>query len=122
MRLLLDEMYSIQVARELRDRHGHDVICVRERTSLTGATDRRVLDAARADGRALVTEDLAGFMTLDRELRGLGGDHHGIVLAPARRFPRAGRGVGAFVRALHAFLEDHPGDGPLPARIHWLTP
>lgn len=121
MRALLDEMYSAKVAQELR-RRGHDVTAVGENPRLIGSSDGAVFAAAQAQRRAIVSEDISGFVALDRAVRSRGKVHYGIVLSPARRFPRTGRGVGAFVRALDSLLSQQRSDDALLARIHWLRP
>ena len=50
-RLLLDEMLSGQIARQLREA-GHDVTAVVEDRELIGIADEDVLARATADGRA----------------------------------------------------------------------
>lgn len=60
MRFLLDEMYPPQAAVVLREQHGHDAVHVVQ-VGL-GATDDAVIAAvARAERRAMVTENVADF-------------------------------------------------------------
>jgi hypothetical protein len=114
-------MYTAEVARQLR-RRGHDVTAVRDDPHLIGSTDAGVLAVAQTQRRAVVTEDIGGFVGLDRAVRSRGRVHYGIVLAPARRFPRTGLGIGAFVRALDSLLSEQRREDALLARIHWLRP
>lgn len=58
MKLLLDEMFPSEAARLLRDDFGHDAVHVAE-LGLRGIDDRQVAAVARAEGRAMVTENIA---------------------------------------------------------------
>ena len=58
MKLLLDEMFPSDVARQLQGSFGHDAVHVNE-LGLRGADDQQVAEVARAEGRAVVTENLA---------------------------------------------------------------
>ncbi len=49
MKLLLDEMWPLAIAVELR-RRGHDVTAVAERLDLRGQPDEVIFATARADG------------------------------------------------------------------------
>ncbi len=104
MRLLLDEHYSTEIARQLRDRFRHDVVAVKERPDLEGLTDDRLLERSIAENRALVTENVLDFMLLHHEYLRSGRNHNGLIFASARRFKRSRAGIGALVRALHSFL------------------
>jgi Domain of unknown function (DUF5615) len=57
---MIDEMFPAPAAALLRDEYGHDAVHVTE-AGLRGAPDTRVAAAARADGRAVVTENVADF-------------------------------------------------------------
>lgn len=59
-KLLLDEMYPSATAAQLRERFGHDAMHVSE-IGLHAAEDPAIAAAARAEGRALVTENVADF-------------------------------------------------------------
>lgn len=85
MRLLLDEHFSPEIARQLRAR-GHDVDAARERPELHGLTDADLLEVARVERRALLTENVADFMELHRRAL-VAGTHAGLVFTSGRRFP-----------------------------------
>ena len=107
MKLLLDEMYAPSVAALLRD-WGHDVVAVKERTDLMGLPDENLVQAATAEGRVVVTEDVSDFAALDRRIAATGRRHSGLVLAEARRFPRSGRNhARVLADALAALLSEH---------------
>ena len=57
---LIDEMFPAAAAGLLRDKYGHDAVHVSE-IGLRGAPDGHVAAAARAQGRAVVTENVADF-------------------------------------------------------------
>ena len=57
---LIDEMFPAAAASLLRDKHGHDAAHVTE-TGLRGPPDEQVAATARAEGRAVVTENVADF-------------------------------------------------------------
>ncbi len=57
---LIDEMFPAAVVGLLRDKYDHDAVHVAE-AGLRGAPDSQVAATARADGRAVVTENVADF-------------------------------------------------------------
>jgi hypothetical protein len=59
---LVDEMFPTSTAKLLRDTYGHDAVHVAE-VGLRAADDEQVAAAARAEGRAVVTENVADFST-----------------------------------------------------------
>lgn len=112
-RLLLDEIYPPALADALRDK-GHDVIAVAASVELAGSDDVTVLDAALADGRCLVTENVRDFAVLVRYTR-----HAGVLLVQSRRWPRTRAGLHALAGALYDALS---GDRmPGPDDIRWLA-
>lgn len=121
MRLLLDEMYTPAIAVELRGR-GHDVLSVHESSEpeLAGAPDDKVLAAAQAEQRALVTENVRDYRPLETALLTGGGHHAGIVYTSNRQFPRGHPATaGRLVLALDALLRDRPS---LSDRSVFLAP
>jgi len=109
VRLLLDEHYSPEIARRLRDL-GHDVVAVTERPGLRGRADRVHLAGMSTERRAIVTEDVGDFRPLLAEAMRRGDPTWGLVLVSPRRFPRAGSEVGRLVAALDALLRERPED------------
>lgn len=121
MRLLLDEHFSPRIATELRVR-GRDVIAARAEPELHGLSDEQLLAFATAQGRAVVTENVADFIELHRATIVSGRRHFGLTFTSPRRFPRTTRGIGRIVRALDALLDArHPDDG-LVNQTWWLEP
>jgi hypothetical protein len=121
MRLLLDEHYSQQIARQMRDA-GHDVIAVAERADLIGTADRDLLRRCACEGRALLTNNVEDFVILARELAAAGESHAGLVFTSDRSLPRSRAGIGGLVRALSALMQSEPGEHALADQIRWLTP
>lgn len=86
MRFLLDEMFPALAAKHLRDGFGHDAVHVTG-LGLDGAADPEVAAVARAEQRALVTEnvvdsafeiDVVLVCVLKRNLPAGGGQAHGL--------------------------------------------
>lgn len=116
-RLLLDEHFSPEIARQLRSR-GHDVIAARERAELRGLTDRELLRVATGEGRGVVTENVADFIELHRQSIVTGQPHAGIIFTSGRRYPRTRRSIGKMVRALDALMTARPD---LDGQTWWLS-
>lgn len=103
-------MYAPAIAFELRVR-GHDVVSAHESSdpALVGAPDEEVLAAARAEQRALVTENVRDYRPLEVALIAGGGHHAGLVYTSNRQFPRGHPATaGRLVLALDALLRDRP--------------
>lgn len=122
MRLLLDEHYSPEIARRLRER-GHDVVAVGERPGLAGRADRAHFAAMAGERRAIVTEDVGDFRPLLVDASRRGTATYGLVCVSPRRFPRRRSDIGRLVTALDALLRAHPDeDAALAAGGEiWLT-
>lgn len=119
MRLLLDEMFDHEIARQLR-RRGHDAVAVTERGDLRSRPDAEVFATAQQEWRAVVTENVDDYFDLDALYRARGEEHHGLVLTTGRRFPRGHRDIGPLVRALDELLSDPPAITSLPSFRYWL--
>jgi len=118
LRLLLDEHFSPEIARQLRDR-GHDVIAARERVA-GGRSDRNLLALAVLERRAIVTENVGDFVELHRAAIITGTAHFGIIFTSQREFPRTRRATGRMVHALEALLVVHPQTDALRDQTWWL--
>ena len=121
MRVLLDEHFSPEIARQLRDR-GHDAVAAREAVGAPGVSDRDLRTLATSQRRAIVTENVADFVELHRLAIVTSTSHFGIVFTSARQLPRTRRGIGRMVRALDALLASHPATDPLRDQTWWLEP
>lgn len=119
MRLALDEQFTPLIAAGLREL-GHDVISVHDRPALRGTPDAELLRLTAAEGRALLTNNVADFQPLAMMLAADGEPHAGIVLIADATIPRSRNTTGTFVRALDAYLRAHPADDALLDRVDWL--
>ena len=119
MKLLLDEHFSPEIARQLRNQ-GHDVVAARERVEWHGASDAELLDIAKQEQRAVVTENVVDFIALHRRSVVRGDRHCGLVFTSPRQFPRTRRAIGKLVRALEVQLAAHADPDALVDQTWWL--
>lgn len=118
MRLLLDEMLSPVIAARLRER-GFDVEAIKgsEHEELS---DPDVMNLARSQRRAVVTNNLVDFRPLHHEAIAPGGPgHFGIVFLPGS-YRRTRADTGRIVRALESKLRELPGERDLANGETWL--
>jgi hypothetical protein len=103
---LIDEMFPAATATLLRHKYGHDAIHVTE-TGLRGAPDAQVAATARADGRAVVTENVADFSP-DRDLV--------LIFVMKKNLPAGGGQAAALAAVLDRWSHEYPDPylGP-----HW---
>lgn len=122
MRLLLDEMFPAAIARQLRERHGRDVVAVSEDEHLAGQPDAEIFAAAQRAERTIVTENVPDFRRLAREWEAAGGVHHGVIYTTNRKYPRhRPQTTGRLVRVLSSLLDASPsGRTPPSNREIWL--
>jgi uncharacterized protein DUF5615 len=119
VKLLLDEMLSPAIARELRSR-GHDVQAVAGDPDREALSDPGVLALARAEHRAVVTNNLRDFRPLHHEAITPGGTgHFGMIFIPSS-YRRTRADTGRIVAALEAILTQYPGDNDLANGEAWL--
>lgn len=118
MKLLLNEMWSDRIARELRLR-GHDVVVATELPHrYRGVPDDEVFRRAQEDERTLVTDNVRDFVAILAEYEARRDPHHGVVFALRPRFDRSRtRITGRMVRALAAYLEEADVDAPRSAHF-----
>lgn len=110
-RLLLDEMYPVPLAANLR-RAGFDVLAVLEVHDLPQTPDPHLLEWATEHGCTIVTENVDDFARLSQET------HAGIILVRAARWPRVGAGMTRLEAALRTRLAS--GVLVLPGAVEWL--
>jgi hypothetical protein len=119
VRLLLDEMLTPAIARELRSR-GFDVEAVAGNRDRAGMSDPDVLALARAEHRAIVTANLSDFRPLHHEAITPGGaGHYGMIFIPGS-YRLTNDTLGTIVTALEAILRSNPGDEDLANGETWL--
>jgi predicted nuclease of predicted toxin-antitoxin system len=113
LKLLLDEMYSPALARELRAA-GIDIDTVAE-LGLAGSSDAEVFSLALTHDRAVLSENVADFARIFAEHLAAGQHHPGVLIALSSRFSRRPAGIGAIVAAVLACA-----DLPLDDRLVYL--
>jgi hypothetical protein len=119
LRLLLDEHFSPEIARQLRSRR-HDVQAVVERPELLSLPDHELFSRMAAERRAILTNDVPDYLRLFNQALGAGEDSYGLLLTDDRSMPRARHAIGLFVRVLDEFLAAHPADDALRNQVRWL--
>ena len=116
--LLLDEMFSPEIAAELGQR-GHDVVAVAADPALAGLPDDQILAWAAEQHRCLVTESVKDFEILRRQAVAQGTTNPGLLYS-GPRFPRDRRFLGALVTALDEVLTAERV--PVENEVSWLSP
>jgi hypothetical protein len=116
VRFLLDEHYPGWLAEDLTADGIDAVALTAHRPGLRGVDDQRVLEAAVAERRVVVTEDVSTFSVA----AALVPDHLGIVYCHHARFPRTRPGLERRRKALVVLAADPPaGLGEHPV-AWWL--
>jgi hypothetical protein len=95
---LLDEMFPPAVAALLREKYGHDAVHVSE-VGLQAADDAQVAAAGRAEGRAVVTENVADYAA-ERDLA--------LPFVLKKNLPLGGGQAAALAKALDRWASDKP--------------
>jgi hypothetical protein len=101
--LLLDEMFSDDIAQQLRAK-GHDVVSVVADPALVGMPDEQVLAYATSQGRALVTANIKDYVPLDGRYRAADQSHAGLILVSTKTFPQNRGFPSAITTSLAALL------------------
>jgi hypothetical protein len=118
MRLILDEHHSPKVATQLA-KAGFDVVAAGSQAHTRNITDAELLEAATADDRVVVTENIADFVLLATQWAADGRRHPGVLLTHPDKFKRSKSSYpGSLMRALKAFLEGPPPPGD--SWVWWL--
>jgi hypothetical protein len=119
VKLLLDEMLSPVIAGELRKR-GHDVESIAGNPGREAMSDPEVLALARAERRAIVTNNLRDYRPLHHEAIVPGGHgHFGMIFIPGS-YRRTRADTGRIIAALEAVLAKHSGETDLVNGEAWL--
>lgn len=119
MRLLLDEMLSPAIARELRAR-GHDVQAVAEHPDRAALSDPEVMLLARTERRVIVTNNVRDFRPLHAEAVTPGGPGHFGMIFMSGNYKRSKNDIGRIIADLEAKLTLYPGDQDLANAEDWL--
>ena len=107
MKLLLDEMFSPRIARELRSR-GHDVVAVKERPDLIGRHDREIVRRMAAEHRAIVTNDVDDYGAIATRFASSGEEHSGMLFTSDQTMARNKVSLPLYVSMLDALLRERP--------------
>jgi uncharacterized protein DUF5615 len=117
--LLLDEMFSPRIAERLRAL-GVDCVAVAEDVVLSSQDDPVVLEAALADGRVLVTNNVVDFEPLRQQRAASDQPVPPLVYTSEAAFPRNRKFIGRIVEALEYTAKNRlvhaSGD------VLWLAP
>ena len=103
-------MFSPNVAEQLRGR-GHDAVSVHDPDHrwLEGAPDADVFEAAIAEARAVVTENVPDFRRLEADALARGEGVPSLIFTTNRQFPRGDAAtIGPLVTALDELLSRDP--------------
>jgi hypothetical protein len=95
---LIDEMFPVAAAELLRDTYGRDAVRIAE-VGLRAADDAQVAATARAEGRTVVTENVADFAA-ERDVV--------LVFVLKRNLPAGGEQAAALARILDRWARDSP--------------
>lgn len=95
---LVDEMFPTAIAVMLRETCGHDAVHVAE-IGLRGTEDAQVAATARAESRAVVTENVADFAA-ERDVA--------LIFVLKRNLPAGGGQAAALAKILDRWAQDHP--------------
>lgn len=95
---LIDEMFPAATAEILRNTHGRDAVHVRE-VGLSATDDAQVAQTARAEGRVVVTENVADFAA-ERDVA--------LVFVLKRNLPAGGGQATALARILDRWAQEFP--------------
>ncbi len=121
MRLLLDELISPAVARDLRSRDYEVDAIKHDRPELQSLPDAEIVRRMAAERRAIVTNDIADFTPIHERIVAAGEEHYGMIFTDDAKLPRSSASVGVWVETLAAFLIAHPSDDALRNRVHQLA-
>jgi predicted nuclease of predicted toxin-antitoxin system len=120
VRLLLDEMISPRIARELRD-SGYDVQAVKkDRPDLISRSDRELVRQMVVERRVIVTNDVADFQGIHDRILAAGDKYLGMIFTFDTAMPRTQAAIPQWVQVLTDLLADHTDDDGLRNRIHHL--
>ena len=121
MKLLLDEMISPKIVRELRSRGDFDVQAIkRDRPDLEAVADREVVRRIAAEQRTLVTNDVLDFQLIHNQMPAAGEEHYGLIFTSDSTMPRNKASIPLWVKSLTKVLTEHPANDALKNRVRHL--
>lgn len=121
MKLLLDEMISPKIARELRGRGDFDVQAIKgDRSDLEAVADREIVRRIAAEQRTLVTNDVLDFQLIHNQMLAAGEEHYGLIFTSDSTMPRNKASIPLWVKSLAKVLTEHPTNAALKSRVRHL--
>lgn len=118
MKLLLDEMISPKIARELRGRGDFDIQAIKgDRPDLEAVADREIVRRIGVEQRALVTNDVLDFQLIHNQMLAAGEEHYGLIFTSDSTMPRNKASIPLWVKSLKKVLTEHPTDDALKNRV-----
>jgi predicted nuclease of predicted toxin-antitoxin system len=122
VKLLLDEMISPKIARELRSRGDFDVQAIKgDRPDLEAVADREIVRRIAAEQRTLVTNDVLDFQLIHNQMLAAGEEHYGLIFTSDSTMPRSKASIPLWVRMLEKVLTEHPVNDALKNRVRHLS-
>ncbi len=83
--------------------------------------DKELFDQTQTQQRALITENVPDFITIDATYRTESTPHWGLIFTTNKQFPRGNhRTTGALITALHNLLTNTPTPTKPTSTITWL--
>jgi predicted nuclease of predicted toxin-antitoxin system len=122
VKLLLDEMITPKIARELRSRGDFDVQAINgDRPDLEALVDREIVRRIAAEQRTLVTNDVLDFQLIHNQMLAASEEHYGSIFTSDSTMPRSKASIPLWVRALAKVLTEHPTSDALKNRVRHLA-
>jgi predicted nuclease of predicted toxin-antitoxin system len=120
LKLLLDEMISPRIARELRAKD-FDVQAIKsDRPDLESVADLEIVRRLAAEKRAVVTNDVLDFQLIHNQMAVAGEEHYGMLFTSDATMPRNKASISLWVKTLTAVLKADPADDSLRNRVRHL--
>jgi predicted nuclease of predicted toxin-antitoxin system len=122
VKLLLDEMISPKIARELRSRGDFDVQAIKgDRPDLEAVADREIVRRIAAEQRTLVTKDVLDFQLIHNQMLAAGEGHYGLIFTSDSTMPRNKAAIPLWVKVLEKVLAEHSASDALKNRVWHLS-
>jgi len=120
VKLLLDEMISPRIARELREGE-HDVQAVKkDRPDLASRRDLEIVRLMAAERRTIVTNNVADFQGIHDRLLATSEEHGGMIFTFDATMPRTKAAIPQWVESLTNLLVEHVSEDALRNRVHHI--